>query len=331
MPTAFITGGTGFVGAHVARALSASGWSVRLLVRRPGGPVPLLLEGVAAERVAGDLSEGGVPAAALEGVDAVVHVAGLTKARSLEDYREVNVRGTARLVEASRRAAPHALFLLVSSQAAAGPSRGGVPVSDADPARPISWYGLSKREGEEAVERRWPGPWHVVRPAVVYGPGDRGLLQYFRMAARGLVPVPAGGTRIQVIAAARAAFALARAASRRDLAGRRSFLCDPAPVTLEELARLIGALSPRRPRLVRVPDVGVRALGLLETGLEMLTRRSRPFNADKAREILAGDWLCAGEALSGALELPPPRPLEEGLREAWDWYRAAGWLPGTTL
>jgi nucleoside-diphosphate-sugar epimerase len=331
MPTAFVTGGTGFVGAHTARALAAGGWTVRLLARRPDAARSGLLEGVPVEPVPGDLSAAGLPAAALSGVDAIVHVAGLTKARSLEDYREVNAHGTERLLRAAARTSPDALFVLVSSQAAAGPSRGGVPVTERDAPRPVSWYGASKREGEQAVERLWPGPWHVVRPGVVYGPGDRGLLQYFRMAARGVVPVPAGRSRVQVIAAERAALALALAAARRDLAGRTSFLCDPPPVTLEELARLVGALPARRPRFVAVPDFGVRALGALETGLELITRRSRPFNADKARELLAGDWLCDGGPLSLALDLPPPVPLAEGLRAAWDWYRAAGWIPGNGL
>lgn len=331
MPTAFLTGGTGFVGAHAARALAAGGWTVRLLARRPAALRSGLLEGVAVEPVAGDLSPGGLPAAALSGVDAIVHVAGLVKARSLEDYREVNARGTERLLEAAARGSPRAVFVLVSSQAAAGPSRGGVPVTERDPPRPVSWYGVSKREGEEAVERLWRGPWHVIRPGVVYGPGDRGLLQYFVMAARGIVPIPAPRARVQVIAAERAAIALARAASRRDLGGRTSFLCDPEPVALEALARMIGALPSRRPRFVTVPDAGVRALGALETGLELVTRRSRPFNADKARELLAGDWLCDGAPLSRALDLPPPVPLSEGLRAAWDWYRAAGWLAGKGL
>ena len=75
--------------------------------------------------------------------------------------------------------------MLVSSQAAAGPARDGRPVTESDPALPVSWYGLSKREGEEAVARLWKGPWTILRPGVVFGPGDRGLLAYFRMAARG--------------------------------------------------------------------------------------------------------------------------------------------------
>ena len=148
MRTALLTGGTGFVGGHTARALLADGWRVRLLVRDGARPVSGLLEGLDVERVVGHLGAGGIASQALTGVDAIVHVAGLVKARTLEDYREVNVRGTRRLAEAAARVAPDALFLLVSSLAAAGPSQGGRPVSEADPARPLSWYGMSKREGE---------------------------------------------------------------------------------------------------------------------------------------------------------------------------------------
>jgi nucleoside-diphosphate-sugar epimerase len=192
----------------------------------------------------------------------------------------------------------------------------------------VSWYGVSKREGEEAVARLWPGPWTVLRPGVVFGPGDSGLLAYFRMAATGFVPVPAGRSRVQIIGAERAALALARAAKTPELDGRVGFLCDPAPVTVREFAERIAAASGGPARLVRVPDVVVRLLGALDTIAELLTRRSRPFNADKAREILAGDWTCDGRPVETALALPPPRPLDEALRALWGWYRRAGWVTG---
>jgi nucleoside-diphosphate-sugar epimerase len=331
MPTAFLTGGTGFVGGHVARALIEQGWSVRLLARDPAKAEGGLLAGLAVETIGGDLNDANLLARAAAGADAIVHVAGLTKARSLGDYRDVNVTATERLLEAAVQTAPRALFLLVSSQAAAGPARGGKPVGDDDAARPVSWYGVSKREGEEAVARLWKGDWIVLRPGVVYGPGDRGLLAYFRMAASGWIPVPAGATRIQLIGAERAGLAIARAASRRDLAGRIGFLCDHEPVSVAGLAGHIAGLAPRPARLFRVPNAAVRLLGVAESAVELVTRRSRPFNADKAREILAGDWLCDGGPTERALGLPAPVPLEAGLRAAWDWYGRAGWLPGGGL
>jgi len=324
---AFLTGGTGFVGSHVARALSTEGWSVRALARRPESAAARSLAEMPAEFVAGDLSDrsGETLRGALRGCRAIVHVAGLVKARSLEDYRETNVRATERLLAAGNASAPGALFVLVSSQAAAGPAREGQPVREEDAPQPVSWYGLSKREGETAVARDWKGPWVVLRPSVVYGPGDRGLLTLFAAAARGWVPVPAGSSRIQLIHASRAALGIARAADRPDLAGRTGFLTDPDPIRIRDLAAILASLPERRARLVRIPAALVRAAGAVETLREALTGASRSFNSDKAREILAGDWLCA-PVLQEKLDLSAPSPLEDGLRSTWRWYQQAGWL-----
>jgi nucleoside-diphosphate-sugar epimerase len=230
------------------------------------------------------------------------------------------------LIAAASRTAPGAVFVLVSSQAAAGPALGGRPLNDGDPARPVSWYGLSKREGEEALAKGWKGPWIVLRPAVVYGPGDPGLLTYFRLAASGFLPVPAAKSRIQIVGVDQVSLAIAKAASRPDLGGKTGFLADPEPVRLGDLARLVAAATGAKPRMVSVPGFAVRLLGVGETAIEAVTRRSRPFNADKARELLAGDWLCDGGPMRGALELPEPVGLAEGLRATAEWYRRAGWL-----
>lgn len=323
---AFLTGATGFVGSHVAHALCKEGWNVKALARRNSPRKRSGVDQLPIERVPGDLSARTDLTTSLLGCDAIVHVAGLVKARTLEDYREVNVRGTERLLQAARESAPEAMFVLVSSQAAAGPSRDGRPVREGDPARPVSWYGVSKREGEEAVAREWKGPWILLRPGVIFGPGDRGLLGMFRAAARGFVPVPAGRSRIQVVDVEQAALGIARAASRRDLAGRVGFLCNPEPVTVADFARAIARLPAKPARLLPVPNLVLRLAGLAESARESLTHRSRPFNADKAREILAGDWLCDPAPLRCDLALPAPAPLENGLRRTWDWYRNEGWL-----
>jgi len=324
-----LTGGTGFVGSHVARALCSQGWHVRAMARQPAVLSTGVSRDLPLEIVRCDLSRDSVPtlSRALSGCRAVIHVAGLVKARSLAEYREVNVHGTERLLDAARESAPDALFVLISSQAAAGPAHDGRPVTEKDTPRPVSWYGRSKLEAEEAVASRWAGPWIVLRPSVVYGPGDRGLLTFFAAAARGWVPVPAGGSRIHLIEASRAAHGIALAAARPDLAGNRAFLCDPETVSIASFAAMISRLPARRARVVRMPDGLVRAAGLIASFAEALTRRSLAFNSDKAKEILAGDWICEPETLQKHLPLPPPSPLEYGLKKTWDWYGREGWLP----
>ena len=321
-----MTGATGFLGRHTVAALDAAGWTVRALARRRGSGAELGFGDLPVEIAAGDLTDDSNLESAARGCTAIVHLAGLVNARSLAAYRSVNAAGTDRLVRAAGRSAPKALFVLVSSQAAVGPARDGRAVAEGDAPQPVSWYGQSKLEGEEAVRRRWPGAWIVLRPGPVYGPGDRGLLAYFKLAQSGWMPVPAGSSRIQIAHAAWIAGALARAASRPDLSGRAGFLCDPESLTLRELAGSIARLREPPARLLALPDLLVRLTGRAETLREALTGRTRPFNEDKAREVLAGDWLCDSGPMRRDLDLPEPVPLAQGLRETRNWYLREGWL-----
>jgi nucleoside-diphosphate-sugar epimerase len=154
MATVFLTGGTGFIGSHVAKVFLARGWRVRALVRRPERP-GLLPGGV--DVVPGDLSALAAYRKPLEGCTAVVHCAGTTRARGLAEYRRVNVEGTEAIARAAAAACPEAMFVHVSSQAAVGPSRNGRAVREGDAPAPVSWYGRSKLEARWLTSRRFAG------------------------------------------------------------------------------------------------------------------------------------------------------------------------------
>jgi nucleoside-diphosphate-sugar epimerase len=321
LKTVFLTGATGFVGSHAASRFLAAGWRVRALVRRPDRP-GLLPSGV--EAIPGDLTT--IPVAAIEGADAVVHVAGITTATSRNGFFDVNARGTETLARAAAAASPSAKFVLVSSQSAAGPSRDGRPIAESDPPRPVSWYGESKLEGERALERIWKGSWTIVRPSVVYGSGDPGMLQLFAVIARGWAPVLAGGAcRIQLIGAGDLARVLLGAADDRGLSGRRGFAAGPA-VTTRELALFAGSLRRPAARMLPIPAFAIRAAGVLESVREAITRKSRPFNRDKAREILQPDWVCDAEPFLRDVGIEDLRPWKEGIAETLAWYQREGWL-----
>src|SRR4051794_1601333 len=275
----FLTGATGFVGSHTARLFLEQGWHVKALVRRPDRP-GLLPAG--AEVVPGDLNEAGRYHPALDGCDAVVHVAGLVKARTLAEYRTANAVGAEAVAKAASSACPKAMLVLVSSQAAAGPARHGRAVTEDDVPQPVSWYGISKLEGEEAVARQCRGPWCVVRPCIVYGGGDPGLLELFTTVQSGWAPVVAGGrARVQVIAVQDLARVLVAATARPDLSGQRGFAAAEA-ITMRQLVMDVAALRTPPPRVVPVPAMAVRALGLLESARQWATGVARPFNWDKA-------------------------------------------------
>ena len=323
MPTLFLTGGTGFVGSHVARAFLARGWVVRALVRRPDR-AGLLPRGV--EVVQGDLGEPAAYRDHLKGCGAVIHCAGTTRAHSLGEFRRVNVEGTAAMAGVAAESCPDAMFVHVSSQAAAGPSRSGEPVRETDFPQPVSWYGRSKLEGELALARHHGGPWCVVRPSVVYGAGDAGLLPMFSVVARGVAPMPARGRRrVQLLAAEDLAQLLFAVAHRPDLHGRCGFAAGDT-VSMGDLVRELARLRTPRARVIPLPDLAISLLGLVGSARGALGRAPRPFNRDKAREMLQADWLCDGEPLLRDLRITAATRWRDGIRRTCRWYVEAGWL-----
>lgn len=262
----------------------------------------------------------------LAGCAAVVHCAGVTRARRLAEFRRVNAAGTEALARAASEACPDAMFVHVSSQAAAGPARRGVPVSERDAPDPVSWYGRSKLEGELALARHYRGPWCVVRPSVVYGPGDPGLLPMYAIVARGVAPVIAGGRRrIQLLAAEDLARVLFAAAQRPDLHGRRAFAAGDT-VSMGDLGRELAALRTPRARPVAVPAVAVRLLALLAPLWEVATGTSTTFSRDKVRDMLQRDWLCHSAPFLDEVNVTPAVDWREGIRRTCRWYVQARWL-----
>ena len=139
------TGASGFLGRAVVRALQDAGHTVRTLQRRPSG-----VDGT--EDRLGSVTDPDAVASALDGVDAVMHVAAVTKGLKRDDYFRVNHFGTRQLVEAAVAAGVER-FVHCSTLAAAGPMRNGRPSVEEDEPRPVSLYGTSKLAGEEAVRR----------------------------------------------------------------------------------------------------------------------------------------------------------------------------------
>jgi nucleoside-diphosphate-sugar epimerase len=325
-PRVLITGATGFVGTHVVREMAARGVRLRALVRRSSDT--RTLEEADAELVSGSLTEPESLARAATDVDVVVHLAGLTSARSNAEYRRVNEIGTRDLVRAAADAASQPRrFVYLSSLAAVGPSIDGEPVGPGNEPRPVSAYGRSKLAGEMACQEA-AGDIEVcvLRAPAVYGPGDREMFRFFRMAKLGVLPVPAGQTRkLQFVHVGDLAGAIVRAALKPEVGGL-FHIAEPTAYADREFARLIGEAVGARVRIMPVPGTLLKMAAVLNEAVHRAFGRSSVFNRDKTAELLASGWECETGTARQALGFEAEIPLPRGLRETADWYARNRWL-----
>ena len=313
---ALVTGGQGFIGSHLCERLLAAGHRVRVLAR-PGSGLANL-DGLPVEILRGDLAGDLGPAAA--GADWVFHLAGALKGFREEDLMRVNRDGTRRLLQACGR---DARFLLVSSLAAAGPS-GARPRTEADPPAPLTWYGRSKLAAEQEVLASGLAS-VILRPPVVFGPRDRDVLGYFRLARRGLLPVAGAGRRYSVVYAPDLADGLLRAAQTPCPSGSVFHLTGP-DLTWAQFGQRIAAALGRRARLVPLPDPALRVCGRAADLWARLRGRPDIFSSQKVAEMLAPGWVASPERAARVLGWTAPTPLDDALAATVAWYRDHGWL-----
>ncbi len=333
-PTALVTGASGFIGGRLVRALVADGWAVRALVRPTSRRGALEAQGV--ECVVGDLGDQDSLTRAAAGVDVVFHLASLLKVPWKAAFETVNVAGTEAVARACAAGATPPTLVLVSSMAAAGPALDGRGRRETDPPAPVSRYGRVKLAAERAAAA-FAGqvPQSVVRPPMVFGPGDLGTLPLFRGAARGWHVVPQRGPmRVGLIHAddlAQALIAVARRGERVAADGPVGagvyHVSSGEALAYGDLGPLIGAGLGRRVRTVRLPALVTRLAAAISEAIGRLRDRPTVLNLDKYREGTAGDWLCDISKCQQGLGFAPAEPAAARLAETARWYQDEGLIP----
>lgn len=251
-PLIALTGATGFIGRHLLQSLPRHGFRVRVLLRRPV-EVP---EG-ASSAVVGDLTRPMNMAAALAGVDAVVHSAGLSLTMSgtpEDDFRASNTEATLRLAEASVRARVQRFVFLSSIRAQTGISAPGL-VTESDLPAPTEAYGRSKLAAEAALAETGLD-WVALRPVLVYGAGVTGNVATLLQLARSAAPLPFAslGARRSLVSVESLAQAVAVALAAPGPLRRPLIVAEPDPLTPAEMVTALRAGFGRRAGLLPAPS-----------------------------------------------------------------------------
>ena len=300
--TLAVTGGTGFVGAHLLRLALEAGYDVRALTRGWKPPEDEIAW------VDGALDR---PEALLKlcaGADAVIHVAGAINAANRAGFEAANVTGTAAMIDAARKGGVRR-FIHISSLSAREPE--------------LSNYGWSKAKSERLVAASGLD-WTIVRPPAIYGPGDRETLDLFRMARRGVVALPPRG-RFSVIHVEDLCRLILALLDEPDTWGETYEPDDGREGGWEHrhFARTLGRLYGRRAATLAMPKPVLR----LASGLDRLfRRRGAKLTADRVSYFCHPDWVARAERKPPPALWAPQIKTSTGLKSTADWYREQGWL-----
>ena len=277
----------------------------------------------------GSIEDAKAVAEAVKGVDAIVHSAGLVKARNDEELRVTNVQGTQNLVDAALAHTPKLRrFVHVSSLEAAGPSEDGKPVA-IEQARPATGYGRSKLAAEKVVlAAKDTLPVTILRPGAIYGPRDAEILDAFKSVSRGLMPTIGGGKALGVfIYGPDCAEACVRAIDADVPTGSVYFVVDQTgPLTQKEFLEIVEEGLGKR-ALVRV-SLPVGLLKTVARGVAMYGKASGKavmLTPEKAA-MLMQHFVCDASRTYDDLGWKPKVSLRDGVKQTVHWYRNNGWL-----
>jgi nucleoside-diphosphate-sugar epimerase len=283
-----LTGATGFIGQHLLQELPKRGYRMRVLLRRPTSvPLPT------ASAVIGDLARPQNMSAALAGVDAVIHSAGIAHAMSgvpEDDYRIFNTEATVGLARAAKRAGAKRFVFLSSIRAQCGPAADTV-LNERDEPQPTDAYGKSKLAAERGLADL-DLDWVSLRAVLVYGPGVKGNMAQLVRLARLPLPLPFGS-----LAGHRSLLALENLSAAIETvlsvpsALRRAFIvADPRPLTIADMISAMRQGLGRRPNVFPFP-VSVLHLLLRAAGKEEIYRRLSGSLVADPSALMALGWV----------------------------------------
>ncbi|HRQ04468.1 MAG TPA: NAD-dependent epimerase/dehydratase family protein [Nitrosomonas halophila] len=286
--TVAVTGATGFIGRALLDKLVASGWAVRALTRRalPGD------NHSAISWIRGDLDDLAALRSLVKDAHAVIHCAGTVKGKSWHDFHRANVVGTRNILQIAAEAAQAPKFLYISSLAAREPG--------------LSWYARSKFEAEQLMplfsDRLTLA---VLRPAAVYGPGDKALRPLFQSMRYGIFPaLGAPGNRFGLVHVYDLLAAInCWLDAARPVTG--TYEIDdgtPGGYDYVTIARIAQAVTGKPVRYFYLPWVGMQLIANLNLWLARLLNYAPMLTPGKVQELRHPDWVCDISPLLAALD-----------------------------
>ncbi len=321
---ALLTGGTGFIGSHLAEFLLDEGAEIYALVRDPHNLK--WLKGLSIHLLKGDLLS--IPSLPSD-IDFVFHIAGLTNSSDVADYYTVNQQGTASLFNSLHDQKIHPKKIIyLSSLAAVGPSFDEKPVQESDVPHPITPYGKSKLMGEiEALKFREVYPIVILRAPAVIGPRDKDFLNYFKWIKKGALPAIGSKQRYMSVCYVKDLIRAHYLCSQKEIENGEIFnIGDPNPCSYDEFGELAGQAMGKKLKKVKIPIPIGFFVALIADIAGRISKKPSILNLDKFKQMKQRSWIADMGKAREKLSFQPQYSLQEAIQETLDWYFKHNWL-----
>jgi nucleoside-diphosphate-sugar epimerase len=323
-----ISGASGFVGFHLIEAALANNLDVYAAVRKSSDIKHLASYNIKytypdftnVEKLSAELNE--------NGYDFIIHAAGTTKAKNQEEYNRVNAVYTVNLAKAAELCnAGLKKMVFISSLAALGPlTHPDQLITESTSPAPVTAYGKSKLLAEQQL-KDINIPLIVLRPTAVYGSRDKDIFIILKTFSKGFEPyIGRKSQQLSFVYAKDLASISVKALFANDAANDVYNITDGNCYTRYEMADITKNVLTRKTLKFHLPLTVVKGLAILLERTYGMFDKTPALNLEKLNELTAVNWCCNISKARESLDFQPEYNLQQGLKEALEWYKLNGWF-----
>ncbi len=324
---ALVTGSTGFIGSHLVEKLVQHDYRVRCLIRKTTKVE--YVSGLPVEFVNADFDDIESLQSAVDGVDYIFHIGGVTKSKDKQGYIRGNYETTKHLLTAVLKQNPGIKrFTLASSLTAVGPGNDLEPVDETAPYHPITTYGKSKMEAEkECLGKSSDIPITIIRPPAVYGPRDKDIFAFFKSVNGHIVPLSGFGRKVlSFVHVYDLVDGIIAAAEHPNAISQVYFISNEEIYDWVQFGTIAKRVLGKWALNMRIPHFALYAVAAISESIARMQGKAALINIEKARDGVQANWLCSPTKARVELGFRTKLSLEDGIANTIEWYKKNGWL-----
>jgi nucleoside-diphosphate-sugar epimerase len=323
MKKVVITGANGFIGSRLSNYFSEH-YDVTPLVRK-NADINLLKDNLDINFI--NYKDMNAITKVFDGKDILIHCAAITRGKDWTDFKKNNVQLTEILIEIANQtpSIKHVIFL--SSQAAAGPAISVKPKTETDMCNPISLYGKSKLLAEHQIKKKCQKPYTIIRPAAVYGPGDKDFLHYFKLINKGLsFSVGKDDKFLNMIYVDELVSLIERCFENEKAFQQIFFASDGNMYSWEVLIEAFTKVMHKKVKHIALSKNVVYKTAQIVEVTTHFNKKQPLLTTEKVAEMMQNYWLVDNTKSIQELGFTTQSTFGENLQLTLDWYRAQGWI-----